>query len=382
MHKLTALFATLFTLLAPPLGFAQTTQPVTLRITGAQAFRGVTHTAISNILAPGYKFGYTGTTGLANASSAIFTGTVGGTAVVIKTAWTGSTAGIRTVALNTPVSFLGDDTPQSTGGANGAPAGTDSSVPDVAATDSYQDATIYDSPRLTDLVVGVAPYVFVVNADAPATLDNITSQLAPALFANGRLPLSLFTADPADEGKKVFAIGRDPDSGARLIAFAEAGIKIFRSVVQHQAAISGAAVTGLVPWPAETVGGVPYDLGVSGYPSFGTLSNVLTKTSFANTGGYLLTYLPVPDAQNAVNAGTGARIIKYNGVPYSAANVANGSYTVWGYEHLMHRDTLADEKRPVVTALADQLTNHDATVLLSTLRVTRKGDGTTITPSH
>jgi hypothetical protein len=379
MHSLTTLLAAVLTLALTPALSAQTAPPVTLRITGAQAFRGVTHTAIGNMLSAGYTYGYQGSS-LAAANAAIFTGTVGTTSVVIKTAWTGSTAGVRTVAQSIPVSFLADNTPQSTGGTSGAGAGSDSAIPDVAATDSDQDATIYTTPRLRDVPVGVAPYVFVANADAPASLDNITSQIAPVLFSNGTLPLSLFTGIAGDEAKLVYALGRDPDSGARLIAFVESGIGIFSSVVQYQAAITGAEVTAVSPWPAEPVGGVNYAKGVSGYGSFSTLSNVMTKTSFAKTGGYLISYMPVPDAQNAVNAGTGARILKYNGVPYSAANVANGAYTVWGYEHLMHRTTLDDAHTAVVNTLADQLITKDATVLLSTMNVRRERDGSVVLP--
>src|SRR4029077_4042660 len=32
-----------------------------------------------------------------------------------------------------------------------------------------------------------------------------------------------------------------------------------------------------------------------------------------------------------------ASTLNYNGVPYAHTNVANGSYAVWGYEHLVNR---------------------------------------------
>src|SRR3954470_22478546 len=97
MHRSTSLLATAAALALSSLSPAQTSQPITLRITGAQAFRGVTHTAIGNILSAGYTYGFQGS-GLASANAAIFTGRVGTQPVIIKTAWTGSTAGVRTVA--------------------------------------------------------------------------------------------------------------------------------------------------------------------------------------------------------------------------------------------------------------------------------------------
>src|SRR6476469_2911103 len=123
MHRPTFILAAAVAVALSVLAPAQTSQPITLRITGAQAFRGVTHTAIGNILSAGYTYGFQGS-GLASANAAIFTGRVGSTDVIIKTAWTGSTAGIRTIAGSIPVAFLADNTPQSTGGSGGAGAAT------------------------------------------------------------------------------------------------------------------------------------------------------------------------------------------------------------------------------------------------------------------
>src|SRR4051812_25586211 len=81
-----------------------------VRITGSTAYRGATHTAITHIFAAGFTYGYTGAT-LSGAGQAIFTGTVGGNPVIIKTSWSGSTGGVQTVAKNINVNFLPNSTP-------------------------------------------------------------------------------------------------------------------------------------------------------------------------------------------------------------------------------------------------------------------------------
>lgn len=358
-------------------GFASHTFAQTVvRITGAQAFRGVTHTAITHILTPGFTYGYQNAA-LGFANAAIFTGSVNGVPVIIKTSWTGSTAGIRAVSQSQFVNFLPNSTLQSTGGTSGAGTATEGAVPDVAATDSNQSSTIYTNPKLVDKIVGVAPYVWIANNGAPAGLNNITPQLAQALWGNGSTPLALFTGSSSDEGTLVFALGRDPDSGARLITLAEAGIGANATVVQYQATITGSAVTSHRPWPAETVGGVHYVEGNSGYGSFSALANVMTKTTSAGIGGYYISYFPVPDAATAVSGG--AKLLSYNGVPYSLAAVQSGQYTDWGYEHLMYRTSLTGPAKTVADALANQLLITDATILLSSMRVSRPTDGGLVT---
>jgi hypothetical protein len=372
VKPLTTFVVSLVTLALATVASAQTV----LRITGAQAFRGVTHTAVTHILEPGFSYGYQGTA-LNLANAAIFTGSVNGAPVIIKTSWSGSTAGIRTVSQSQSVNFLPNSTAQSTGGTGGAPAASEAAIPDVAATDSNQSSTLYTSPKLVDKIVGVAPYVWVTNTGAPATLSNITPQLAQVLWGNGSAPLALFTGLSSDEGTLVFATGRDPDSGARLIAFAEAGIGVNATVVQYQATITGAAITSHKPWPAETVGGVAYVEGNSGYDSFSALASVMTKTTLAGIGGYYISYFPVPDAANAVAGG--AKLLSYNGVSYSLEAVQSGQYTNWGYEHLMYRSSLTAIAKTIADALANQLLSTDATILLGSMRVSRPTDGGLVT---
>jgi hypothetical protein len=347
-----------------------------VHITGSTAFRSAAHNAIKNILGANVTYGFTGTS-FTGASQAIFTGWVGGQPVVIKTSWSGSTGGYQTVAQAIPVKFLPDATPQSAGGSANAPAGTVLAVPDVGFGDTLQAATPFNSPVLTTIPVGVIPFKWVASNGAPAGLTNLTPSLAQALFGAGKLALSLFTGNAADEPTFIFATGRDPDSGTRTSAFGESGVGVFSPVVQMEPVISGAAVTDQHPWPVTTVNGITFELGNGGFSSGGTLATAMTKTTAA-IGGFYVTYLGLSDATNAIAGG--AKELTWNGVPYSDAAVKNGRYTFWSFERITFQTTLAQPKKDVATTLAQRIIDFDSPVLLKDMRVERFSDGGVVVP--
>lgn len=350
--------------------------PTVIRITGSTAFRSATHNAIKNILATGYTYAYTGAA-IGSASQAIFTGTVNGEDVVIKTSWSGAVAGVQTVSQGISVNFLPDGTTQSTGGSGTTPAGTEAGIPDVGMADNYQASTAFTTPVLTDTVVGVVPFKWVVsNGAAATTISNITPQLAQVLFSTGKVALSTFTGLAADNGVNVFATGRDPDSGTRLTTFAESGIGVSSQVVQYQPVIMGTTIVSHIPWPVSVVNGITFAEGNGGYSSGGTLVTTMIKTTAA-LNGYYVSYLGLSDATNAIAGG--AVELKYNGVSYSLTNIQEGLYTFWGYEHLMYKSTLATVKKTVANTLATQIKNVDSPILLSTMKVIRLTDGGAVT---
>lgn len=354
-----------------------------LLITGSTAYRGATHTAIRNIFdttPTPVSYAYAGTS-FTSAGKAIFVGKVAGNDVIIKTSWSGSVGGVQTVSQGLTVDFLTDATTVSPAGTTGAATGGDLQVPDVAMSDTFQAATPFKSPVLTFTTVGVVPFKWVASKDAALSiplLNNITPQLAQVLFQNGELKLNAFTGVPTDSAYKVYAIGRDPDSGTRLTAFAESGVGVDATVLQYQPTASGGAVSSQVPWPATTVNGIGFSTGNAGYGSGGTLAGVMGNTSLAGIGGVYVTYLSTGDAGTAITAG--AKEIAYNGVTYSATALAEGQYTFWSYEHLMYKSSLSGVKLSTATALANQLINTDATVKLSTMHVSRLSDGGNVTP--
>ena len=355
-------------------------QTITIRITGSTAYRGQTHNAIGHILNTGYVFGYAGTS-LGKAGQAEFQGTtiVGNIPVDIKTSWSGSVGGVQTLANNLTVSTWLASTNLTTGGTASLTGPYDAATTaDIAMSDSFQGSTAFTSPALVSKVVGVVPFQWVRNNGAPATIGNVTSLLAQILLGTGQIPLSQVTGLNADEGVLVTALGRDEDSGTRLDAFAESGFGIFTPPFQYQPTIVANAVTGVAPWPVNTVNGTTYPLGHSGYSSGGTLAAAMGATgSLAGSGGWFITYLSTGDAATAV--GLGAATLNYNGVPYSLAAVQEGQYTFWSYEQIMYRSSLAGNGKTVADQIGTKIHDTDAAVLLGGMQVGRTVEGGAVT---
>ncbi|MCB1207827.1 MAG: hypothetical protein KDK97_00810 [Verrucomicrobiales bacterium] len=210
---------------------------------------------------------------------------------------------------------------------------------------------------------------------AAAPIDNITPQLAQVLYQAGSVSLATFTGNPADNTKLVFGLGRDPDSGTRLTAFAESGIGTNSVVKQWQPTTAGGAVTSQILYPGATFfGSVVYANGDNGYGSGGTLAGVMGNTTSAISGHYIA-YAGTSDATAAVNAG--AKALKWNGVAYSLQATQEGLYTFWGYEHLLYTQATNDNaaKKAVVDALANQIINVESPIKLSDMKVARNTDG-------
>ncbi|MGI8437144.1 MAG: hypothetical protein ACR2NX_09610 [Chthoniobacterales bacterium] len=126
----------------------------------------------------------------------------------------------------------------------------------------------------------------------------------------------------------VFAVGRSTGSGTRVTALAETGFGVFQNVVQVTVnSDANNSVTGYT------------DVGNSGYSGGGAEAVALTKAATVATG-YAVGYLGVEDF-NAVVAGFGKKLT-YDGVDFSIANVQNGNYTFWGYEHMYYTPGLRE----------------------------------------
>jgi hypothetical protein len=384
----------------------------TMRVTGSTAFRGSTHTAIQNIFDAGtVTFAYLdnsgGTATISNTTAAIFKGNIAGVVTTIKTHWSGSEGGIQTVAgsPNFTVTYFDDATVTLPPPGNKLPNGTaltDSSIPDVAMSDTFQQTSLFhgtvngityvalNKTRKTvglpaGQIVGIVQFEFVASNSAPAGLTNMTSQIARNLYANGKAPLSFFTGLNADEAFTVYATGRDIDSGTRLTAMAEAGLGALALVKQYEPLKGGVRATTCcgaldappyVLEPPATINGIPEPLGDGGYSSGGDLSNGLANTTSGNT--CFATYLGLGDANTAI--ANGAHGLAYNGVAYDQTAVQEGHYTFWGYEHLYYRDTTATTIKTVADKLALQIFNTDAPVPhYNDMRVSRKTDGAVVT---
>jgi hypothetical protein len=326
--------------------------------------------------------------------------------VIVKTAWSGSVGGVfsltsgnglpdATASPAITAGFLVDPTPTSPppGTANvpakfeipvGSAALDKPGFPNIAMSDSFQASSSFKTPVLADTQVGVIPFVWVRNNGSPATITNMSNQLAAAILLNGSLPQSHF--DNSGSTTPVFVTGRNSDSGTRLDAFAESYFGIDGAPVQldptnpppgnfdHVAA--GAWVGG--------PGGIAYFGPADGFSSGGPLSIVMQATgSLRVIGGYLVTYLALNDAASAVAGG--AALLTYNGFAYSATAVEIGQYSFWSYEHFLKGPTFdgvpdSDPHVVAANALAAQIATDAATsgISLSSMHASRASEGTPV----
>ena len=265
----------------------------TVRITGSTAFRAATQTAIGNILNPGYTYAYIGSS-LNGANQSTFVGTTktGSLPVIIKCSFVGSVGGVQTIAQQSPVVTTANPYISETNALSATglvlTAGTatfDSPAnADIAMSDTYQSSTAFNGTgynALTDTVVGVVPFVWTKGqhsdtavAASLANVTNITPLLARAILTGGA-PLSMLTGTAADSTVYVYAMGRDEDSGTRLTTFAESGFGIFGSPIQYEATITSGAIASIAAYHAQTILGLSYSAGHSGYSSGGTLATTL-----------------------------------------------------------------------------------------------------------
>lgn len=377
-----------------PLAFAVSAHAQTvIHIAGSTAFRAATITAIEKTLSAGFTFAYVGSAGTGNelkASQTIFKGNVvinGNTVPVeFKTSFEGSVGGVADLVNGLTVGTGGSAYPSGGGGwladSNLPPSGgkaiapgsnpplDPASVPDVAMSDSFQKSTPFTSTTLSGKIIGIVPFEWVKGLDTSlSTLKNLATTDS----------YNLLKGSYTFSGAKVYAIGRDEDSGTRLAAYENAsagkdngdiGNGPYPSVPQqYQFAASGTPTLWAAP---VTVDGFTYNnAGHSGSSSGGTLASNLNT---ATTVPYVA-YLGINDAAN-VNSGKNG--LTFNSKAYSVANVDTGAYTFWGYEHFLYLPTLSGTALTVALQLETQVAAH-ATVsgvaINSSLKVHRNGDG-------
>jgi hypothetical protein len=304
-------------------------------------------------------------------------------------------------------------------------------------------ATVIDNANLTEAgttapvvtgqqgYLGIVPFEWVLgNLPSGTTVPftNITQQTANYLIGNGAAPFSMFgatTATDANPGRDfAFLVGRNEDSGTRIVSLAEPQNGFIPTMEQFILSFSGGTVantsavptpaanngfyTGgaatqvvkLAPWTTNTVLNTEPNIswnasGHGGYVSGGDVAKVLSTpvsqtavhtTAVANipqnTGNaYFIGYIAMSDAKGFVppaatigaagSGGTGTSVgitngtcLTYNGVPFSVANVNNGSYSLWGYEHMYYISSTGGNSQPAIGSnqkiFADNIANNIA----------------------
>ncbi len=360
-----------------------------------------------------------------------------GAPLIVNASFTGSTAGVQSVASGTfPQKFITDGTGSIASPLDGQSAGQPYQ-PDFTLSDTFQQTTPFNNTQkleigatpgtyntytfsaLSGTKVGVEQYHWVgTHGLAARGVTNITTAQAQLLFKFGQLPLSFFTGKNSDETSYVYALSRDPGSGARLIAVAETGVGVKTAIQTYKPTVVNAAadssgnfVGGSItdsPFDPNSFSGGPalypagqipsetiYDpnAGDTGYPNFGTKDNTGLLAAITSQptdpNAFYITYLDNVDAAEAEattasqpNNKTPAEELTYNGESASTPNgVAEGFYTYWSYEQLYKSPTIGSVQSTFANAVATEFPNH-ADVPLSTLQVSRSVDGGPISPNY
>ena len=327
-------------------------------ITGSTAARAVTYTALT---APGEVFSSAPVAVLQGSSTAssctymAFTGHLQGEAgslvTTIKCYWSGSEAGIAD--LNTPTtteSFL-DDTAVTSSSSPGpfVPHTVDLCMADNAVTYSQNPKA-----AITGAKVCVVPFVWVAEKGSSTNLTGV-NEIALRNALKGGCKVIQFPPF-ANDLTFVYVSGRDVLSGTRCNTFGISGFGINSSPKQLQINSAGSMIT-------QGDGNILEDVG---YSSGGSLATQIGYDVSKGTGNQVdgtgnpfsvITYLGIPDAATAIfNGGT---LLTYDGVPYSIANVVNGTYPFWGYEYVCKKNSgESTAGNEVYTLLSTGISNH------------------------
>lgn len=223
---------------------------------------------------------------------------------------------------------------------SGAPAATweAASAAQACMSDSFQGSTPFDAATtgvdMADNQVGVVSFILakgLKGATVPqASYDrftNMTGLQFQALASNGTASLALITGNSADTGVTVALIGRDTDSGTRLVTFAETAFgPVTAFATQYRAFSSGNVDCGLTTGTIDHL--TSAGDGLAGYPSGGQLKKVLQSTNAITAPTILVGYAGIADTPGA------AQQLNWAGVPYSDAAVLLGNYSFWAYQHM------------------------------------------------
>ena len=413
---------------------------VEVRITGATAFRTAALNALKAQfdLGGSYTFAHNKAAGGVNgADRATFKGTFPGVSGVttVRVSHNGSVEGLRAIAapgvVNSPL-FITDAALASPGGDAGeatnenalVSGSTTQQTAKFAYSDVRQSSTPISSPTLLPAQpkVGVTLFTMLANEGAPAGLTNVTFQQFKALFAQGELPLSVFTGDAADTNP-VYATGRNDGSGTRTAYMAESQLGITTLVSQFVATTSaGNAITVLrkVPAGGATINGTfdatsastlwSQDLdGNGGYFSGSVLrtemGRVTSSTQVLDSNGdelrpagqlHLITFLSAADAVPARVAG--AKVLGWNGSTLSSLNtgtvvdstdlakITEGQYSAWTFQNLYYNGSLSADENTVYTAIKNGIpasliaAGYVAGLPSTIMNVSRPNDGQPIAP--
>lgn len=349
---------------------------LTVKMTGSTAFRSALHASIRAALGAGYKASYASadSSGKDSAAIATFQNTISGYGVVtVQCHWLGSGDGCDAACTTgkTTTFIPTGSLPVSGGNYLTASPTTESGVATVGLSDIYASSASaaatggnvhvlrgYSDTACDDAQVGVIQFQFVVNKKGhDLGISNITAQQARTLFGNGIIVGTGFGVG----SNYVYLTGRNADSGTRATVVAETGYGLSDKVNQYV-------------WNGSSlVAASPADSGDSAANTAAWLNNTAITSS-------LIGYLGNADAATAIAGGNGT-ILTYNGVANTDANIENGVYTLWSYEHLMTQTGARTNNVNKFGDFLDLLTTKipanlgTAGIPLTSMTASRAGDG-------
>jgi hypothetical protein len=377
-------------------------------ISGATAFRGSANSAINSfVTARGGSITTSNNTTFSRATLLKANFTTNGASHSIYVRWTGSEGGIQSCA--SPRTGAGAVTVNfyNTNVASGLQTGStnNAKVTDIAFSDTYQSTSLFARrfngvpyTKLTgftgsgDGIVGVNQFMYFTGSNCP--VSNITGMQARTLTANGTMSVRQLTGNMADDGKGVYLVGRNPDSGTRLSVFGEIGYGANNKPQQYR--VNSKSSIDL--YPAETINGLVCALGESGYASGGTVAEAITLPANyplnddvmgdgTYSNNYIIAYAGVGDALNASGIpGANIKTMTYNGVACTVDNIKNGTYSLWTYEHLYYNPAATSLARNVALAMGNACVNAatlvNAHVKLGDMNAERSGDAAPVTAMY
>jgi hypothetical protein len=238
-------------------------------------------------------------------------------------------------------------------------------VAPVAVSSVQPDTVGIDSTLFTVKPTAVVPFVFIKSPATPnsiAGVTNLTQRQAYYLEqSSGLVPTAFFGGSSTTD--YLYLVGRD--TGAAV-----------RQVIDASIYFSGTPSFWITNTPASDP---PINDPAGGRPTGGDVTNNVAL---------------IPNSIGTVSAGDigGFQTLSYEGVPFSTANVVNGSYPIWGYESWYLKQGTGAPSGNVLTVLnllfalvTDDTYQHSNSnfvgkfVPLNDLQVTRSVDGGPIT---
>jgi hypothetical protein len=345
-------------------------------LTGSTAFRSTVFTALTTAgrifdAAPDYQAERGGGTSASGATYMVFHGNIGGSPVYIDCAWSGSDAGMASVAnvaidndgiplFGAPETWMKGDGTVASGYNVAQPTATElesgSHQGDIACADTSEASAL---PAIQTValkpygVMGVVTFTWVKNnntgsaANAAKTawsdLVNVSTYQLQALIANGALPADFFTGKSADNPTSVYLVGRNKGSGTRANMLDDTTYGLNTPV--NQFSIGGKANLNGTPdgtLTLETVGDNGYESGGGVAAALGTAGSTAATDPFTSATGWIaIGYLGTSDAQKS-GLTIANNWLTENGVAESDGTIETGQYSYWGYENLYGRPNIVN----------------------------------------